>query len=47
MIATALLAATGTGQSVALYVCGCAVVSLIATAALAHDEHRDFARDHA
>jgi MFS family permease len=46
MIATALLAATGTGQPVALYVCGCCIVSLAATAALAHDEGRDFAVDH-
>jgi MFS family permease len=46
MIATALLAATGSGQAIALYVFGCAVVSLIATAALAHDERRDFAQDH-
>jgi MFS family permease len=46
MVATALLAATGTGQSVALYVCGCCIVSLAATAALAHDASRDFAVDH-
>jgi MFS family permease len=46
MVATALLAATGSGQAIALYVFGCCVISLIATAMLAHDAGRDFARDH-
>lgn len=47
MIATALLAATGSGQAIALDVFGCAVVSRVATAALAHHENRGFAQDHA
>src|SRR5258708_40365408 len=46
MIATAILAATGSGQMIALYVAGCTVVSLVATWALTHDANRDFARDH-
>ncbi|MBV8118770.1 MAG: MFS transporter, partial [Alphaproteobacteria bacterium] len=46
LIATAILAATGSGQAIALYIFGCAIVSVAATAALPHRSDRDFARDH-
>ena len=46
LIATALLAATGSGQVIALYICGCAIVSIAATAYLPNTRGRDFARDH-
>jgi MFS family permease len=46
MIATALLAATGSGYAIALYIFGCAIVSIVATAALPNVNDRDFARDH-
>jgi len=45
-IATALLAATGSGQVIALYLLACAIVSVAATAALPSNTNRDFARDH-
>jgi len=45
-IATALLAATGSGQVIALYLFACAIVSVVATAALPSGRDRDFARDH-
>jgi MFS family permease len=45
-IATALLAATGSGQVIALYLFACAIVSVVATAALPSNTDRDFARDH-
>jgi MFS family permease len=46
MIATALLAATGSGQVIALYIFGCAIVSIVATSLLPSGRDRDFARDH-
>jgi len=46
MIATAILAATGSGQAIALYILGCAIVSLVATALLSSSKERDFAQDH-
>jgi len=46
LIATALLASTGSGQVIALYIFGCAIVSIAATAALPSSRDRDFARDH-
>ena len=46
MIATALLAATGSGQSIALYIFGCAIISIVATTALPRTKGRDFARDY-
>ena len=46
LIATAILAATGSGQIIARYVFACAVVSVAATAFLPSGEERDFARDH-
>jgi MFS family permease len=47
MIATALLAATGSGYVIALYVFSCAVVSVVATAMLPSTRDLDFAREHA
>jgi MFS family permease len=46
MIATALLAATGSGYVIALYILGCAIVSIVTTAALPNAKDRDFARDY-
>jgi MFS family permease len=46
IIATALLAATGSGQVIALYIFGCAIVSIVATALLPNGMARDFAQDH-
>jgi hypothetical protein len=46
LIATGILAATGSGQAIALYIFGCAVVSIAATALLPSPRDRDFARDH-
>ncbi len=46
LIATALLAATGSGQVIALYIFGCAIVSVIATSLLPNNTERDFAQDH-
>jgi len=46
IIATALLAATGSGYMIALYIFGCAIVSLASTAALPSGRDRDFAREY-
>jgi hypothetical protein len=46
MIATALLAATGSGYVIALYILGCAIVSIVTTAALPNAKDRDFAKDY-
>ena len=46
MIATAILASTGSGQMIALYIFGCAIVSVAATAFLPSSRDRDFTRDH-
>jgi MFS family permease len=46
IIATALLAATGSGYVIALYIFGCAIVSIVATGLLPNAKDRDFARDH-
>jgi MFS family permease len=46
LVATAILAATGSGQAIALYIFACAVVSIVATALLPSARERDFARDH-
>ncbi|TFV45372.1 MFS transporter [Bradyrhizobium niftali] len=46
MIATALLAATGSGYAIALYIFGCATISIVTTALLPDVKDRDFARDH-
>jgi hypothetical protein len=45
-LATALLAWSGSGQVIALHIFGCAIVSVVATAALPSSRDRDFARDH-
>src|SRR5215470_11579159 len=45
IIATALLAATGSGYVIALYIFGCAMVSVAATAALPSSRSQDFAGD--
>ena len=47
MIATALLAATGSGYVIALYIFGCAIVSIVATVMLPSTRNLDFAREHA
>jgi MFS family permease len=44
IIATALLAATGSGQVIALYISGCTIVSIVATAFLPRGSDRDFTR---
>jgi MFS family permease len=46
MIATAILAATGSGQAIAAYIFGCCVIGVLATLALPNVTNRDFARDH-
>jgi MFS family permease len=46
IIATAILAATGSGQMIALYIFVCAIVSIVATALLPSSRGRDFALDH-
>jgi MFS family permease len=46
LIATALLAATHSGQVIAFYIFGCNIVSIIAIALLPSTRGRDFARDH-
>jgi MFS family permease len=47
LIATALLASTGTGYSVAIYVLMCAIVSVSATALLPDYTNRDISQEHA
>jgi hypothetical protein len=46
MIATAIRAATGSGQMIALYIFGCANISIVATTLPPSSRGRDFARDH-
>jgi hypothetical protein len=46
IIATALLASTGSGYVIALYIFGCTIISIAATAALPSNRGQDFARDH-
>jgi MFS family permease len=46
LIATAILAATGSGQAIAAYIFGCCIVSIVATALLPNNKDRDFERDH-
>jgi MFS family permease len=45
IIATALLAATGSGYSVALYIVACAIVSIVTTAMLPDYTNQDISRD--
>jgi len=47
LIATALLAATGSGYVIAGYIAICAVVSIIATALLPDYTNRDISQEHA
>jgi MFS family permease len=47
LIATALLASTGSGYSVAIYVLMCAIVSISATALLPDYTNRDISQEHA
>jgi hypothetical protein len=47
LIATALLAATGSGYVIAGYIAFCAVVSIIATALLPDYTNRDISHEHA
>jgi MFS family permease len=47
LIATALLASTGSGYSVAIYVLMCAIVSVSATALLPDYTNRDISQEHA
>jgi MFS family permease len=47
IIATALLAATGSGYSVALYIVACAIVSVVTTAMLPDYTNQDISRDDA
>jgi hypothetical protein len=44
MIATALLAATGSGYFIALYIFTCAIVSIVAAAMLPSTRNLNFAR---
>jgi MFS family permease len=47
IIATALLAATGSGYAIALYICACAVVSIVTTAMLPDHTNQDISREYA
>ena len=47
LIATALLAATGSGYAIAVYILFCAVVSIIATALMPDLTNRDISQEHA
>jgi MFS family permease len=47
LIATALLAATGSGYAIAVYILFCAVVSIIATVLMPDYTNRDISKEHA
>ena len=47
LIATALLAATGSGYAIAVYIAFCAVVSIIATVLMPDYTNRDISQEHA
>jgi len=47
LIATALLAATGSGYAIAAYIAACAIVSFIATVMLPDHTNRDISQEHA
>jgi hypothetical protein len=47
LIATALLAATGSGYAIAAYIGFCAVVSIIATVLMPDYTNRDISQEHA
>jgi len=46
LIATALLAATGSGYVIALYILFCAIVSIVATALMPDNTNQDIAEEH-
>jgi hypothetical protein len=46
LIATALLAATGSGYMIALYILFCAVVSIVATALMPDYTNKDISEEH-
>jgi general stress protein CsbA len=46
LIATALLAATGSGYTIALYILFCAIVSIIATAMMPDYTNKDISEEH-
>ncbi len=46
LIATALLAGTGSGYSIALYILFCAVVSIVATAPAPDYTNQDISEEH-
>jgi hypothetical protein len=46
LIATALLAATGSGYTIAVYIAFCAVVTIIATAFMPDYTNRDISEEH-
>ena len=46
LIATALLAATGSGYAIAVYIAFCAVVSIIATVLMPDYTNRDISQEH-
>lgn len=47
LIATALLAATGSGYAIAAYIAACAVVSIVATVMMPDYTNRDISQEHA
>ena len=47
LIATALLAATGSGYAIAAYIAVCAIVSIIATALMPDYTNRDISEERA
>jgi MFS family permease len=47
LIATALLAATGSGYAIAVYIAACAIVSIIATVMMPDYTNRDISQEHA
>ena len=47
LIATALLAATGSGYVIAAYIAFCAVVTIIATVLMPDHTNRDISQEHA
>ena len=46
LIATALLAATGSGYAIAVYILFCAIVSIVASALMPDYTNRDISEEH-
>ena len=46
LIATALLAATGSGYAIAVYIAYCAIVSIVATIMMPDYTNRDISQEH-